>query len=188
MHCWPIILDIPTSNWSSPANVLLVQFCQITTALRTHCTTFPHLLPQMNLARQDQDLKELGTHVERVGETATIINEELRNQNRWSTIYWTSCINSFFSLYLMETAMLTYFRWFLVLASGIFASHLPMNARAAIVTRFVQERLQSNSRDPNCWGSCHALRGWLPFINRVSHVPFMCAMYVYYLSPALLPL
>ena len=39
-------------------------------------------LVQMQLARQDQDLEELGTHVERVGETATIINEELRSQNR----------------------------------------------------------------------------------------------------------
>ena len=36
----------------------------------------------MQLARQDQDLEELGTHVERVGETAVIINEELRSQNR----------------------------------------------------------------------------------------------------------
>lgn len=46
-----------------------------------------HILDQqsrvrMQLARQDQDLEELGTHVERVGETATIINEELRSQNR----------------------------------------------------------------------------------------------------------
>lgn len=37
---------------------------------------------QMQLARQDEDLEELGTHVERVGETATVINEELRSQNR----------------------------------------------------------------------------------------------------------
>lgn len=46
-----------------------------------------HILDQqarvrMNLARQDQDLEELGTHVDRVGETAIIINEELRSQNR----------------------------------------------------------------------------------------------------------
>eukprot|EP00904_Undaria_pinnatifida_P006615 jgi/Undpi1/3083/HiC_scaffold_15.g06457.m1 len=46
-----------------------------------------HILDQqsrvrMQLARQDQDLEELGTHVERVGETAVIINEELRSQNR----------------------------------------------------------------------------------------------------------
>lgn len=37
----------------------------------------------MHLARQDQDLEELGTHVDRVGATANIINEELREQNRW---------------------------------------------------------------------------------------------------------
>lgn len=36
----------------------------------------------MQLARQDEDLEELGSHVERVGETATVINEELRSQNR----------------------------------------------------------------------------------------------------------
>ena len=46
----------------------------------------------MQLARQDEDLEELGTHVERVGETATVINEELRSQNRyvnlWSNFYF----------------------------------------------------------------------------------------------------
>lgn len=36
----------------------------------------------MQLARQDEDLEELGSHVERVGETANIVNEELRTQNR----------------------------------------------------------------------------------------------------------
>ncbi|CAN0123853.1 unnamed protein product [Ectocarpus sp. 12 AP-2014] len=40
---------------------------------------------RMQLARQDEDLEELGTHVERVGETATVINEELRSQNRLLT-------------------------------------------------------------------------------------------------------
>ncbi|CAM9297695.1 unnamed protein product [Ascophyllum nodosum] len=49
-----------------------------------------HVLDQqsrvrMHLARQDQDLEELGTHVERVGETANIINDELREQNRMLT-------------------------------------------------------------------------------------------------------
>ncbi|CAM9495572.1 unnamed protein product, partial [Hapterophycus canaliculatus] len=49
-----------------------------------------HILDQqsrvrMQLARQDEDLEELGSHVERVGETATVINEELRSQNRLLT-------------------------------------------------------------------------------------------------------
>eukprot|EP00953_Heterococcus_sp_UTEX-ZZ885_P012508 7177-Heterococcus_DN1.PRE.1 len=37
---------------------------------------------QMHIARQDQDLEELGTHVDRVGERAAVINEEIRDQGR----------------------------------------------------------------------------------------------------------
>ncbi|CAM9708283.1 unnamed protein product, partial [Phaeothamnion confervicola] len=41
-----------------------------------------HKQVRQQLARQDQDLEELGQHIDRVGEIGQVIHEELKDQHR----------------------------------------------------------------------------------------------------------